>query len=564
MGTLTWPSPTQLKNMLDPTSDQDGATKHYVDFAISGGGGSGIGAAGANTDIQYNAGGTISASSGLTFDYVGNVLTLTGNIITNNANLGNLANANYYFGNGYNLTGIQASSGAANTVIDNAQPNITSTGNLVSLQIGNITSGSGGSNGIVYFDGNGDANFSNTITANSGNFVTLLVGNTLSNVYIDNSGDINAAGNLNLVGGKIQGSNTVTSNYFIGKFDSTSSNQPNITNVGILSKLQVGSNVYIDATGDITISGNISISGTPTVNNKSIPSYITSATKPTDPNYGDQWFVPSTGILYQYIYDGTDAYWIDQTSGYISSNTQAQAGTLVLRDQNGSIYANYYFGDGGQLSNIGTGAVTGLSSIIDFTSNSITANNVTISPGVLTIGNNTSNGNIIIANSSITVNPINNSADILSPNIANITIGTNANVTLGSTTGNVIVQGNLVANNFAVSSLTGDKTISSKSGTGIGVDTLIDTFDMTLFRTAKYIIKAGSQLGYESLEVLLVHDDTHSYISVYGMVSSINEEIITLSSDVTLTGVATGNVNLYASGVAGGTTINVLGTYIKD
>jgi hypothetical protein len=65
-------------------------------------------------------------------------LTVSGNIASGNANLGNLVTANYFTGNGSLLTGLSTPTSVA-TVTASSQPNITSTGSLVNLTVtGNV------------------------------------------------------------------------------------------------------------------------------------------------------------------------------------------------------------------------------------------------------------------------------------------------------------------------------------------------------------------------------------------------------------------------------------------
>jgi len=112
-------------------------------------------------------------------------LEIDGSLHAGSANLGNLVVGNYFQGNGSLLTGITVSSiPAANvsgqvsnslvagTVYTNAQPNITSVGNLSNLTVtGNATLGAignvhitGGSTGqYVQTDGSGNLSFA-TVT----------------------------------------------------------------------------------------------------------------------------------------------------------------------------------------------------------------------------------------------------------------------------------------------------------------------------------------------------------------------------------------------------------------
>jgi len=163
---------------------------------------------------------------------VNGYLTVTGNVTSGNANLGNAATANYFIGSGNNLSNIQGAnvSGAvtfattanavaganvsgqvsnalvAGTVYTNAQPNITSVGTLSSLNVtGNITSG--------------NANLGNAVTAN----YFIGSGNNLSNIQSAN------------VSGQIANSLVAGTVY--------TNAQPNITSVGTLTSLTVTGNV---------------------------------------------------------------------------------------------------------------------------------------------------------------------------------------------------------------------------------------------------------------------------------------------------------------------------------
>jgi hypothetical protein len=115
-------------------------------------------AAGANTEIQYNDGSNnFGASNAFTFDYVGNVLTVNGNAQFNNANLGNLATANYVNvsqqinGNVANFSGNLTATNAnlgnlatANFVNVSSNINVTDT-----MQAGNVRT-----DNLLYANGN--------------------------------------------------------------------------------------------------------------------------------------------------------------------------------------------------------------------------------------------------------------------------------------------------------------------------------------------------------------------------------------------------------------------------
>lgn len=175
-------------------------------------------------------------------------------------------------------------------------------------------------------------------------------------------------------------------------------------------------------------------------------------------------------------------------------------------------------------------------------------------------------------------------ADIGNLHIEDVTISsnnTNANIvvqpngtgnillTSGNTiaSGNLTVQGNLIltyaasTDTLSTNLLTTPKIESSSTNVAVGTMTLIDKFLPTTYRTAKYVIKAGDNTGYESVEVLLIHDGSSSYVTVYGAISTTDQDIVSLSSNV-----YSGNVCLWAANYTGrsSTFVNFVGTYVKD
>ncbi len=293
-------------------------------------------AAGANTQIQYNNGtnNNFGASANFTFNDTTNVLTVTGNIIGTNiyANAG-VIGAQTLKGEGGNISNIQggnvsgavafattansvaggnvsgqvANAAIAGTVYTAAQPNITSVGTLVSLDVtgnlaaGNIsTSGSGGnitmSGGNItganvisanLFSGNGSS-----LSAIAGGNVTGQVGNALvaGTVYTNAQPNITSVGTLsslsvtgNIGGGNVNGGNLVTANFVAGTL--TTAAQPNITSVGTLSSLDVTGNIVTSANlvTDLIVGRTTSISISATGANSNV------FLKPTGSGTVDVW-----------------------------------------------------------------------------------------------------------------------------------------------------------------------------------------------------------------------------------------------------------------------------------
>ena len=86
------------------------------------------------------------------------------------------------------------------------------------------------------------------------------------------------------------------------------------------------------------------------------PSYTTSATAPTNPPIGSQWYNTTTDIIYEYITDGVGTYWVDVSSDIgsnaVTGNVSLTA-NLVLASNVNILWANgTVFSSGITLANI--------------------------------------------------------------------------------------------------------------------------------------------------------------------------------------------------------------------
>jgi hypothetical protein len=100
---------------------------------------------------------------------------------------------------------------------------------------------------------------------------------------------------------------------------------------------------------------------------------------------------------------------------------------------------------------------------------------------------------------------------------------------------------------------------SKRPAIPITSNTPIDTFPTTQFRSAKYTMRAGNGVDYQALEVLLVHNDINSIITVYGSLSTSASDLVVFDTDI-----SAGNVNVYATAVGANTNLNLMGTYVPD
>jgi hypothetical protein len=216
-----------------------------------------------------------------------------------------------------------------------------------------------------------------------------------------------------------------------------------------------------------------------------------------------------------------------------------------------------------------TGNITGANlnaAGLSLSSNVVSDLNVTgnIAGGNISTAGNISAGNINIT--SITGSVISVTGNITGANLnaAGLSLSGNVvsalNVT-GNITGanvnavtNVSATGNIQGNNFV-----GQSIVSSRTNVATTTNTIIDSFPIGSYRTAKYVISAKGDAGYQSVEALLVQDGNDSFITIYGSISTISTDIISLDSNI-----VSGSVKLYATTSTANTTVNLLGTYVTD
>lgn len=582
---------------------------------------------GTNTSVLFNNDGNAGASSDFTFNYITKVATINGNLITNNANLGNAATANYFIGN---LWGTANAAVVANTVVDNAQPNITSVGTLTNLDVaGNAIVGG---NLIV----NGNTTYVNIQTLQVQDPIIELGGGpngaplttndgkdrgSLLHYYTtapvdafmgwDNSNGEFAFGSDVSIANEIVTFNSlgnVRASYFIGNGSQltgvaattatsattagtvTTNAQPNITSVGTLSSLDVTGNVtasnFIGALANGTsnvaipaVNGNVNISsagnanvvvvtgtgvnvagtlnatGNANVGNLGATSIVATGTVDfsttsnvalgavanisitggsagyllsTDGTGELSWIAPPST---QSITNGSSNVSIPTSGGNVNTSVGGTANVLVVTATGANIAGTLNATGNANVGNIG--ATNGV-----FT-------NVSGNGAALTNINGANvTGTVANATHATTANTV---TDAAQPNITSVGTLTSVAVTGNATVGNVVLNGGIQSNRANVS-------VSTTA-------TVIDQFAPATYRTAKYVISASSVDGYQSVETLLIHDGTTSYITVYGSIcSNASVDIVEISSN--LDGVS-GNIRVYATSANATATVNLVATYLK-
>jgi hypothetical protein len=244
------------------------------------------------------------------------------------------------------------------------------------------------------------------------------------------------------------------------------------------------------------------------------------------------------------------------TVGTLSS--LAVTGNVTAGNVSGAnvIAANYLVSNSGCVSvngaviafNSGTGAAGIFSSLATDINFGLAAN--------VTIGSTTGTSNVrgelsVGGNATITGN--------VSANLVTGTLATSAqpNITSVGTLANLSVTGN-VTSNVAIANTTQTNSLTSKrSSVAVTTETVIDSFSTAAYRTAKYIISSQNDEGFESLEVLLIHNNINSYVTVYGAINDSGSNTVSITTSIT-----SGNVELQATGLAANTEVRLIGTYV--
>lgn len=135
------------------------------------------------------------------------------------------------------------------------------------------------------------------------------------------------------------------------------------------------------------------------------------------------------------------------------------------------------------------------------------------------------------------------------------TIGTLTQVFVGNVandgTGDTLRQAFVTTNNNmsnlsgALGDPIGSTVISNSSGFSFsnGVDTVINSFNSTAYRTAKYIASVSSDNGYQASEILIVQDGLNANLQVTGE-SANSAPFVTFTSNLDI---PNGNVLIWAN-----------------
>jgi hypothetical protein len=560
----------------------------------NGGNGGGNGSpAGANSQVQFNDVGNFGGNAGFTFDKVLNLLTV-GNVTTDNitasnviatlvsgelttaaqpnvTSLGTLSAlsvvGNITSGNVYANAGTIGANLLSGTLRTNAQPNITSVGTLSSLAVsgnvnfsssGNVNLGSisnlhigGGINGYVLATdgagnltwtaggggggGNGVPGGSNTqIQFNdAGSFggvsgftfnkdTTTL---TANNIVVESSADLGSIGNVSITGGSL---GQIISTDGLGNLSFITLTTSNVSNGTSNIEILNNGNIVFSSAGTANVVV-ISSQGMGILGNATVTGNITSNQFISNVSNGVSPIVVSSSTLVSNLN-------ADLLDGYDTS-VAANANTIVVRDGNANVAANYFIGNGSQL----TGIITSVSNISN--------------------GNSNVSIDTLAGNVTVSVNGVANVVTIASTELStsgNLNVTGNANVGNVSATNGTFT--NVSGNGSSLSSITG----ANVSGQVSFAATANSVAGANVSGTVSSATTAGTVTTNAQPNITSV--GTLSSLSVNGNITASNIVGILAngSSNISIPASA-GNINFSRGGSANivvitGTGANIVGT----
>jgi len=456
------------------------------------------------------------------------------------------------------------------------------------------------SNGQVLFDYNG------TLTGNTGFTFDYASGNFAVPGGIQTTGDILPStsntyslgstskrwNNLWLNGTTIYlGSSVITETGGNLTLVNPDGGSLNVTGNSSYSDISVTGNISggnLVATGNSTL-GNLVVTGTLQAGDITVSSIANGTSNVDIIGIGGNVTTSVAGNSNVFVVTGTGA----NVNGYLSASGNVTPAGIKTD--------NYYYANGSPVSFSGTYSNSNVASYLQVYTGNITAGNISATGNISGSYLISSSGCVTIGAGTVAVSGT--SGGIFVSTITDINFGLSSNIVMGSSSGNVTVQGNLVANGKVTgTTLTGslttaaqpnvtsvgtltNLTVSGNVNTGnitvtntvdavnvkvtdlfskrtsinISTNTPIDTFPTSSFRSAKYTMRAGDGTDYQALEVLLVHNDINSIITVYGSLSTSGTDLVAFTTDI-----SAGNVNVYATAVGPNTNLNLMGTYVPD
>mgnify|MGYP003649863607 CR=1 FL=1 len=369
------------------------------------------------------------------------------------------------------------------------------------------------------------------ITANA----EVLTGTSIASGVTGSSlTSVGTLGSLDVTGNVGAGNVSGTAGSFTTVAGSlTTAAQPNITSVGTLSGLTVTAGIVGSVTGTastITTAAQPNITSVGTLSALTVTGITATGTLQTDNlQYanGNPWDLSDPGGA------NTNVQFNDSEDFGGSANFTFDKDTSNLTVTGNIIVATGTIGgDAGGISNVVGANVTGEVTFAA-TANAVAGANVSGAVSFATTANAVAGANV-----SGTV-PLASTA-------GTVTTAAQPNITSVGTLTSVTTTGEVNAVSFG----------TSRSNVTVSTNTVIDEFDPSTYRTAKYVVSASGDDGYQSVETLLVHDGSDAYITIYGSIcSNVSADIVELSSNIN--GVS-GNVTVYATTSSSNTNLNIV------